>query len=164
MEGTLEGAEQRFVEKMGLLFETDGLPRIAGRMLGLLLLSDDSMSLDDLASGLRVSKASVSTNGRLLERLGVLERVSRPGDRRDYYRVAAGLPGRILEMRLERVVRLRSMVGQVLGELGTAAPVVRQRLEELEAFHRQVEADLEAALDRCHGEERGGRGRLRAAG
>jgi DNA-binding transcriptional regulator GbsR (MarR family) len=163
MEGVLEGAEQGFVEKMGLLFETDGLPRIAGRMLGRLLLSEDSMSLDDLADGLRVSKASVSTNGRLLERMGALERVSRPGDRRDYYRVAAGLPGRILEMRLERVVRLRTMVGQVLGELGSAAPSVRERLEELEAFHRQVEADLEAALERCRGGS-GGRERLRAAG
>ena len=68
---------------MGLALEADGLPRIAGRIFGLLLISEDALSLDKLASELRVSKASVSTNARMLEHRGVLEQVSRPADRRD---------------------------------------------------------------------------------
>ena len=34
----MHDASQKFVEKMGLLFEADGMPRIAGRVLGLLML------------------------------------------------------------------------------------------------------------------------------
>ena len=30
-----------FIERMGLALESDGLPRIAGRIFGLLLLSED---------------------------------------------------------------------------------------------------------------------------
>ena len=56
-----------FIERMGLAFESDGLPRIAGRIFGLLLLSEDCRSLDELAAELKVSKGSVSTNARLLE-------------------------------------------------------------------------------------------------
>ena len=59
-----------FIERMGLALESDGLPRIAGRIFGLLLVSEDARSLDDLAAELRVSKGSVSTNARLLEQRG----------------------------------------------------------------------------------------------
>ena len=64
---------------MGVALESDGLPRIAGRIFGLLLVSEDARSLDDLAAELRVSKGSVSTNARLLEQRGL---------------VGAGLPAR----------------------------------------------------------------------
>jgi DNA-binding transcriptional regulator GbsR (MarR family) len=40
-----------FIERMGLALESDGLPRIAGRIFGLLLVSEDARSLDDLATG-----------------------------------------------------------------------------------------------------------------
>ena len=66
-----------FIERMGVALDSDGLPRIAGRIFGLLLVSEDPRSLDDLAAELRVSKGSVSTNARLLEQRGLLERVCR---------------------------------------------------------------------------------------
>ena len=34
-----------FVERMGVALESDGLPRIAGRIFGLLLVSEDARSL-----------------------------------------------------------------------------------------------------------------------
>src|SRR5688572_19081616 len=76
---------QRFIERAGMLWEEDGLPRIAGRIFALSLLSEDPLSLDEIAEQLGVSKASVSTDTRLLERMGFLERITKPGDRKDYY-------------------------------------------------------------------------------
>src|SRR5687767_1293747 len=81
----------RFIERMGLFCEADGLPRIAGRIFGFLLLQPDECSLDDIADALGVSKASVSNDTRRLQQLGLLARVGRPGDRRDYYAVAPDL-------------------------------------------------------------------------
>lgn len=80
-------AASRFVERLGLQVESEGFPRIAGRMIGYLLLQEEPSSLDELAEKLQVSKASVSTNARALERLGYVERHSVPGDRRDYYMI-----------------------------------------------------------------------------
>ncbi len=73
-----------FVERMGLTWENDGLPRIAGRIFGLLLVTPGSCSLDDLAHSLAVSKGSVSTDALRLEQLCFLVSSSRPCDRRDY--------------------------------------------------------------------------------
>lgn len=83
----LHAAEERFIEGMGLALEEDRLPRIAGRLVGLLILSPQPVRFDLLAERLRVSRGSISTNTRLLENMGVIERVTRPGDRRDYFQI-----------------------------------------------------------------------------
>ncbi len=77
--------EERFIESMGLFFERQGVPRIGGRILGLLLLADKPLALGEIAGLLRVSPASVSTNIRQLQSNGLVDPASIPGDRRHYY-------------------------------------------------------------------------------
>src|SRR5918993_4637648 len=97
---------QRFVERMGLVWEQEGIPRIAGRIFGFLLLQEDACSLDDMAASLGVSKASISTDARRLEQLQLIQRVSRPGDRRDYYSIAPDVPLRALELKIASMRRM----------------------------------------------------------
>jgi DNA-binding transcriptional regulator GbsR (MarR family) len=130
-----------FIERMGLALETDGLPRIAGRIFGLLLISTDARSLDDLAGELRVSKGSASTNARLLEQRGLLERVCRPADRRDYYRVRPDLFDHTMALRLARWERFHETIAGARTSLPIRSAAVRERLEEYEqayAFMSQV--------------------------
>ncbi len=56
----------RFIEGMGMYFENQGIPRIGGRMLGLLMIAHRPLSAEDLARILKVSRASLSTNFRSL--------------------------------------------------------------------------------------------------
>ena len=137
-----------FIERMGLVFEADGLPRIAGRIFGLLLVSEDCRSLDELAAQLKVSKGSVSTNARLLEQRGLLERNSRPSDRRDYYRIPPDLFSHTLAQRLERWQRFH----EVIGEARTALPIrnrkVLRRLEEYDSAYTFVTQAIREALAR----------------
>jgi DNA-binding transcriptional regulator GbsR (MarR family) len=141
-DGTLE-----FAEKTGLFFEDDGYPRIAGRIFGLLLMSEAARSLHDIATRLRVSKASVSTDARLLERWDIVERVSRPGDRKVYYRIVPDLPYRTMEHRLERVRRM----GRLMREARAAVPgrgTLKARLSEFAAAYDQALVTMEKALRR----------------
>src|SRR5690349_97693 len=98
----------QFIEQIAVLLETDGLPRVAGRLFGLLLVTEELRSLDDLAEQLGVTKASISVNARLLEQKGVVERVSMPGDRRDYYRIADDIVERSMQQRVARIRQFRS--------------------------------------------------------
>ncbi len=93
----LEAAEERFIEAMGLAHEEDRLPRIAGRIVGLLIVSPEPVRFDQLAERLQVSRGSISTNTRLLENMAVIQRVTRPGDRRDYFQITEE-PGLLLRM------------------------------------------------------------------
>jgi len=136
---------EEFVERFALAKEGDGLPRIAGRIFGLLLTGERDLSLDEIANQLGASKGSASVNTRLLEQNGFIERVSKPGDRRDYYRISPDLFERTMSERLARWHRIHDVVqyGLTASDL---SPAVRSRLRDFEAAHNNVREVIEAAL------------------
>lgn len=144
----MDAQTANFVERMGLAHEADGLPRIAGRIFGLLLVSEDCRSLDELAAELGVSKASVSTNARLLEQHGVLERNSRPSDRRDYYRIPPDLFSHTMAQRLERWQRFHEAIGEARSSLPIRSRKVLDRLEEHEAAYLFFASAIRETLGR----------------
>ena len=143
----MDGTIQQFVERMGLICEKEGMARSAGRIFALLLTGDRPYSLDELAEELQVSKASVSTNARVLESLGFIERVSSLGDRRDFYRVEQDPWERMLRV---AQTRWRDMVA-VFAEAQTRLPegqeAGRRRMEEAERFHRLLLEGSDALLE-----------------
>ncbi|HUQ19483.1 MAG TPA: MarR family transcriptional regulator [Gemmatimonadaceae bacterium] len=136
-----------FVERFALAQEGDGLPRIAGRIFGLLLTGERDLSLDEITHELGASKASASVNTRLLEQRGFIERISRPGDRRDYYRIMPDLFERTMEQRLAKWHRLHDVVmfGLSAADL---SPQVRNRLKDFEAAQNNIREVIETALAR----------------
>ncbi len=139
---------QQFVERMGLAVERLGLTRTFGRLFGLLLVADGPLSLDEIAEQLRVSKASVSTNARSCEELGLARRVGVRGDRRDYYEIA---PHAFEKMTAKRVAVLHSMAGiaaEGLEAIGEAPSAARGRLTDMLDFYLFMGEQVEELLER----------------
>lgn len=139
---------QRFVERMGLMMEADGLPRSAGRIFGFLLLADAPFSLDELAEELQVSKASVSTNARLLEQIGMLERISSPGDRRDFYRMRPDAWERVMEVGRRRWEAMRAVLLENARTLPEEMEEARNRLREAAEFHSFLLGEADTMIER----------------
>ena len=129
-------AAERLIEQMGLQWESEGRPRIAGRLFALFLLEDRDFTLEELASLLRVSRGSMSTNTRLLESQGAIERVAKSGDRRVYYRLTADPYRAMIESHLKRMERTRNVVAQARKELAAVTKKKHARLAEIERFHK----------------------------
>ena len=144
----MEETTTTLVERFGLRFEADGLPRIAGRMLGLLMVSAEPRSVDDLAEELQASRTSANTNARLLERLGAVERASKPGDRRDYYRVVDNLHERMLDARIEQMKTTRDLLSQAVSCCEGREAQVHDRLCSFAKFYDDMVAALETAKKR----------------
>lgn len=144
----MDDAASRFIERMGLLAEEDGLSRIGGRLLGYLLLHDGCCSLDDLAAALQVSKASVSTNARVLERLGMVERLGLPGDRRDYYRIGDCPWDQLFDVVRRRIRRTRDLLAEGADTLPPALAAGRRRLEEWRRFYAFLLEELDLQMER----------------
>lgn len=87
-DSTIEMIRTEFIEKTGLVSQAEGLPRIAGRIFGLLIFDGQAVSFGDLAERLMVSRASISTSIRLLEERSLVRRVTRPGERQDFFELA----------------------------------------------------------------------------
>jgi DNA-binding transcriptional regulator GbsR (MarR family) len=139
-------ALQRFVEELGLLWEQDGLPRTAGKIVGLLLVEDREFDSEELARRLQVSRGSVSTNARLLQIRGMLRPTSRPGDRRTYYQ-ATNDYGRGFEKTLERLRHMVSLIEQTRKELPPESERGRARLAEMQRFLQFVLPRATAILE-----------------
>jgi DNA-binding transcriptional regulator GbsR (MarR family) len=144
--------QDRLIERLGLVFEeSDRMPRIASRILGLLLLTPGECSIDQMAERLQVSRASISVDARRLEECGVVERMTRKGDRRDYYRIAPDHYSRTLERRLKVMGRLISVLDEGR-QMQLESREVRDRLDEaVEALRFVVEATTNQ-LERWHAE------------
>jgi DNA-binding transcriptional regulator GbsR (MarR family) len=141
------GPSDEFVERLAMALETDGFPTIAGRIFGLLLITDGDLSLDSITDAVGASKASVSVNTRMLEDKGLIERACIPGDRRDYYRSAPDLFVKTMEQRLIRWDRIRSVVEGASSD-SSISPAARARLKEFESQSTAIHEILEVALDR----------------
>ncbi len=77
-----------FVELVGRYWESWGQPRTAGRILGWLMICDPpEQSSTDLSDALAISAGSVSTLTRQLSQIGMVDRVTYPGDRASYFRL-----------------------------------------------------------------------------
>jgi DNA-binding transcriptional regulator GbsR (MarR family) len=144
----MDEAVQQFVERMALICEKEGMPRIAGRIFGYLLATDQTFSLDDLGEQLQASKASVSTNARMLEQFGMIQRVSVLGDRRDFYRVQDDPWEQMLRVAQGR---WRDMV-QVFAEASQRLPepAGRERAAQAEEFHVLLIRECDALFERWH--------------
>jgi DNA-binding transcriptional regulator GbsR (MarR family) len=143
----MEESVQHFIERMGLICEGEGMARSAGRIFALLLLSDRACSLDELADELQVSKASVSTNARMLESLGFIERVSSLGDRRDFYQADHDPWERMLRVAQERWADMVAVFAEAQERLPAERAVARTRMRDAEQFHRLLLVGSEKLIE-----------------
>jgi DNA-binding transcriptional regulator GbsR (MarR family) len=139
---------KHFIEDIGLFFEQMGMPRMAGRILGVLLISDPpAQSITDIAATLMASKSSVSIMARLLVENGLIERVAAPMPRRDYYRFKSG--GWVLYMRrwLSLMSELHHITERGLVLLADKPPEMQQRLQDAHDLFSLVEERFPAIIE-----------------
>ncbi len=144
---------QHFVEEIGLLFERSGTPRMAGRILGWLLIADPPhQSTDQLIAALSASKGSVSMMTRLLIQIGLIERIALPGQRRDYFRVRPNAWARLLREQSGMLTVMRETAERGLALLADETAEHRRRLEEMRDFYAFFEREFPGLLARWEAE------------
>ena len=78
--------KESFIEESAILFESLGLTRMSGRIIGyLLVMEEEIISFNDLTMALKASKSSISTNLHMLMNANFIMMKTIPGDRKTYY-------------------------------------------------------------------------------
>ncbi len=158
----MDEAVQQFVERMGLVCEKEGMARSAGRIFGLLLVGGRPYSLDELAEMLQASKAGVSTNCRMLEQFGMIERVSSLGDRRDFYRVQDDPWEHMMRVAQGRWRDMVKILGEAQSTLPEHMAQGRRTLGTAQQFHQLLIRDVDKLLEHWHQLQHGGAAELPA--
>jgi DNA-binding IclR family transcriptional regulator len=132
-----------FIEALAELIIPMGMPPIAARMQGYIMLSPVPVSLDELVEGLGVSKSSASVAARLLERYGVVRCYTERGTKRVRYGVAEHGGGFLLEQ-----MRFIGAMAALLKKTAANQPhgTASARLADMGAFYARVHDALDGVL------------------
>lgn len=141
-------ADQRFIEDVAILLEDFRLPRMAGRIVGRLLVAVPAeQASDELATSLGASKGSISTMTRQLIDLGLVERVGVPGERRDYFRIRRGSWERLIAARLRGYEEMHLVAERGLRLSAAKDPDVRDRIDGMHLVYEVLAEHVPAMLE-----------------
>lgn len=81
----LEEAKQQFIQNWGVLGSQWGINRTMAQIHALLLVSPDPLSADDIMAQLQISRGNTNMNVRDLMDWGIVEKVLKPGERKEFF-------------------------------------------------------------------------------
>jgi DNA-binding transcriptional regulator GbsR (MarR family) len=141
--------ESHFVEEMGQFLAGLGMTPMAGRMWGWLLICEpEEQTAADIAEALGASRGAISGTARILANAGLVRRMTRRGDRREYF----SAPPEALDSMLGSAAALYRQMRQIAerGLVATAdrPPEVRARLQEFHDVMGFVEQEVPQVISR----------------
>ena len=138
--------DQRFAEEMGQTFDRWSLPRMAGRVWGILLVSEEpALSSQDLADRLHASAGSISTATRYLLDHRLIERVRRPGERKEFFRFDPTSTYAMFQQRIDAVAGMHRIF-EIAEPRFEDRPVATARLAQMHDFYEWMELQLRALM------------------
>ena len=81
----LSEAKSQFIQAWGTLGSKWGINRTMAQLHALLLVSPDPMSAEEMMAELNISRGNVNMNIRELIDWGLVEKLHKPGDRKEYF-------------------------------------------------------------------------------
>lgn len=147
----LTEAQVEYLEKFGRNYEALGGTRAAGKFFALFLITQETFSLEELAQTVGTSKGTASTSLRILNTYGIVEHTTKPGDRKDYYRIHPDAWRRMLEASVPKTQMFRDLFrsGQEV-----ATPESRELLEEFDTSFARVQEIVLTAIEQVIREQR----------
>ncbi len=142
-------AKRDFLERLSLFGEGLGLPPMAGRIWGWLLICDPPhQTAAQIAEAVGGSRASMTSMTRLLIQIGILDRISLPGQRSRFYQLRPGAFTAILENKMALTAEMRRITEDGLELLEGKPKATRQRLQDYRDFYAFFEREFPQLIER----------------
>lgn len=119
----LSEAKSQFIQAWGTLGSKWGINRTMAQLHALLLVSPDPLSTEEMMDELNLSRGNVNMNIRGLIDWGLVEKIHRPGERRDYFwaekdiwKVTRQVAKERKKRELEPILKVLEQVSEVDGD------------------------------------------------
>ena len=170
LSGDLQIVHDSMLDGLSQLADYFGFSKVMGQLYGSLLLSAEPLSLDDMMARLSVSKASVSTNIRALEHMGMVRQVWVRGGsgRRKYYQAdtdfwqifsnfLSGRELRDLEHALDVMEENRNRIRKALADLPPDQQILARlyldRIGQMQALFRFAQLIISSVMNQVSGRD-----------
>lgn len=149
----LGDVEQRFIELWGDMSSWWGVNRTMAEMHGLLYITGQALAADEIQERLAISRGNVSMNIRTLVEWGLVRRVRKRGERKDYFEsltdvwemftvLAAQRKRREIDPIIKGLTEARATLAEVAAKSGPEARTAGEhgaRIENLLGFLLLIE-------------------------
>lgn len=130
-------AISKFIESWGRMGAVWGINTSIARVHAILIVTEEPLSLDDIAKQLKISRGNASMCLRELRNWTIIKLVRKPGDRQDYYETESDVWKIFIAIAKERKRREFDPVLQVVkGTLPylqkNSSATVKSRLEQMD--------------------------------
>lgn len=138
--------KQEFIQDYGLGYQSFGLPKLMGKVVGLLLYHGEPVSLDDITTELHVSKGPVSQIMRRLREHNLVRRIWVPGSRRDYYQAEPDIFGQAFanhaNLQSQNLALAHKYTQLIQGSKSELPESFAERMQEMERFYTMMNKHL----------------------
>lgn len=128
-----------------------GLNPLMGRIVGLLIISEEPQSLDDIVEKLEMSKGPISQICRRLKERDLIEKVWIPGDRKDYYKATGNIFSKAYENQVNKMQQNIEIAEKYLSiaESGDSkrADFVEKQMRKMKSFYELMDEHNETFLE-----------------
>ncbi|KIA61274.1 hypothetical protein FG87_32070 [Nocardia vulneris] len=144
-----------FVEDFALVLERMGLVRMTGRAAGWLLVSNPpEQTFGQIADALQASKGSISGALKILVTMRWVDKISKPGDRKDYYAIRPGILPELTRQQSSMYSDLTAMTSRGLALFDDPNGEQAARVRDMHEFFVWMGKELPALIDRWYAEQR----------
>ncbi|MCU0429461.1 MAG: helix-turn-helix domain-containing protein [Cytophagaceae bacterium] len=147
----LEEAKQQFIQAWGSLATQWGINRTMAQVHALLLVSPEAMSAEEVMEALDISRGNVNMNMRELIDWGLVERVYKQGERKEFFsaekdiwKVTRQVARERKRRELEPVLKVLESLQKVEGD--KKDPAYKSFTEAMQGIHR-VAKNAEKGID-----------------
>lgn len=166
MHDAMERSRALFIRRWGEMSGYWGINRTMAELHALLYISAEPLNTDEIMAALQISRGNTSMNIRQLVNWGLIARVHKKGDRKEYFAAQTNVwemfetivrerRRREVEPIIETISRCRQMVMENLSTLQDGrrqeAKVYRERLDNMADFLNMMNGLLNVLLDSGQG-------------
>lgn len=150
----LEEAKQQFIQSWGVLGTQWGINRTMAQIHALLLVAPEPLSADEIMEQLQISRGNANMNIRDLMTWGIVEKVLKPGERREYFTAEKDIwkvAMRIIKERkrreLDPMLDVMEQIKDIEGDKKEAeAKQFIETVSQIQKFARQADKALDGLI------------------
>lgn len=135
--------QQELIERVGVTFEGMGMAPAPARISALLLVAPQGeLPFDAICRLLNMSKSATSTSLSLLQGLNKVEYITKPGERKRYFKVKVNTWREDMKQTLQGMVRMSSVYREILAQRPKDTKDFNNHLADIANFMDHVAKEL----------------------
>jgi DNA-binding transcriptional regulator GbsR (MarR family) len=143
-------AKRKFIQAWGTLGSSWGINRAMAQIHALLLISTQPLSAEDVMNELQMSRGNVNMNLRALIDWGIVRKIHKTGERREYFSAGKDIWELAKQVSRERrkreiapVLKVLAEVQNLSGDKGKAATEFKKVTGDLFDFTHKIDGMIE---------------------